>query len=132
MAAVQSMLVQDANDSINKIISDFDAGKVGLVQAADKVEAELRARFLLQDKVQMSSEVIGCDIENRGSTGCSALDVKFLVSDILEVGGLGQRPPMQLALRLVQTTRPWRTSTSSWSRVRSSPRFVQDPFDSEP
>ena len=86
MAAVQSMLVQDANDSINKIISDFDAGKVGLVQAADKVEAELRARFLLQDKVQISSEVIGCDIENRCSTGCSALDVKFLVSDILEVG----------------------------------------------
>ena len=86
MAAVLPQLVEDPTDAINLIIREFDEGKVGLVQAADKIEAQLRARFLLQDKVQIGPGVVGCDEDNRGSQGCSALDVKILVSDILEVG----------------------------------------------
>ena len=86
MASEVPQLVSDPSDAINVIIRDFDEGRVGLVQAADKVEAELRARFLLQDKVQLSPDLVGCDEDNRGSQGCSALDVKLLVSDILEVG----------------------------------------------
>ena len=66
MAAVLPQLVEDPTDAINVITRELDEGKVGLVQAAAKIEAELRARFLLQDKVQIGPGVVGCDEDNRG------------------------------------------------------------------
>ena len=83
-AHLQATLVTDENDSVNVVLSEFDEGKVGLVQVADRVEGELLEKGLMQ--VGLIPGMVACDFTNRGSQGCSALDVEILVSDILEVG----------------------------------------------
>ena len=77
--------VTDPSDPINMIIAACDSEKIGLVQAADRIEACLLQKGLLR-RFALCPQLVGVDPENRASEGVNAVEVGLLAGDIAEVG----------------------------------------------
>ena len=77
--------IVDTADPINQIIASSEDGKLGLVQAADRIDACLE-RMQLSKRIPLSPAMVGVDPENRGSEGVNAIEVGLLASDIVEAG----------------------------------------------
>ena len=79
------LLVSDSADVVNRIIKDFDDKRVGLAQAADRIDQALEEKGLLK-LYTLHPSMVGVDVSNRNGSGINALEVNLLASDICEVG----------------------------------------------
>ena len=77
--------IMDPADPINETIASSEEGKVGLVQAADRIDTCLE-RLGLSKRIPLCPSMVGVDPENRGSEGVNAVEVGLLASDIVEAG----------------------------------------------
>ena len=77
--------VVDPSDPINLILAAFEKDQVGLVQAADRIEACLERQQLLKH-MTLCPSLVGVDPHNRGSEGVNPFEVALLAAEIGEVG----------------------------------------------
>ncbi len=85
MASALLAEITDEKDLIRQVFTEYDAENIGLVQAADKIEALLKDKGLLS-RMPICPRLVGVDIDNRGSEGVNAIEVGLLATDIASLG----------------------------------------------
>ena len=77
--------VTNLDDPIRQLVVACEAEELGMVQAADRIEACLEQKGLLKH-MTLNPTLVGVDPANRASEGVNTIEVGLLAGDIAEVG----------------------------------------------